>query len=176
MDGSTAPSLAGGQADNQIGQGDVGPEPRHQAVLAIAFGSTAALAFDAHDGMRELATRVLPPAPARKASDGTRTGGKDAPSAVDYHERAPCVRHGLRGLPARSAATRHRFAAAKEAAPAFPGQSSVISRQRPRQARASQQGRKDANGKPVCACKLRTQAAPLGLWGLRMLSGRWSPP
>jgi hypothetical protein len=93
MDGSTAPSLAGGQADNQIGQGDVGPEPRHQAVLAIAFGSTAALAFDAHDGMRELATRVLPPAPARKASDGTRTGGKDAPSAVDYHERAPCVRH-----------------------------------------------------------------------------------
>jgi hypothetical protein len=50
--------LACCQRDEQIGQGDVGPEPRHQAVLAIAAGSTGALAVDADDGQGELAERM----------------------------------------------------------------------------------------------------------------------
>ena len=46
------------QGDEEIGQGDVSSEPRHQAVLAIAPGSTAALAVDADDGMRKLTKRM----------------------------------------------------------------------------------------------------------------------
>ena len=50
--------LALREGDEQIGQGDVRPEPRHQPLLAVACGSAAALAFDTHDGMRELAKRT----------------------------------------------------------------------------------------------------------------------
>jgi hypothetical protein len=46
------------QGNEQIGQGDVGPEPRHQAVEAVAPGSTAALALDADDVQGKLAERV----------------------------------------------------------------------------------------------------------------------
>jgi hypothetical protein len=52
------PTVALREGDEQIGQSDVCPEPRNQAVLAIAAGSAAALAVDAHDGMRELAKRM----------------------------------------------------------------------------------------------------------------------
>jgi len=44
--------------DEQIGQGDVGPKPRQQAVTAVAPSSTAALAFDANDVQGELAERM----------------------------------------------------------------------------------------------------------------------
>src|SRR6478735_6475781 len=47
--------LALREGDEQIGQSDVRPEPRHQAVLAVASSSTAALAVDADEGMWELA-------------------------------------------------------------------------------------------------------------------------
>jgi hypothetical protein len=67
----------------------------------------------------------------------------------DYHERAPCVRHGRANSPRYPAATRHHFAAAKETAPAFLGRSSVISRQRPRQA-------EDGKGRSVCASAARS--------------------
>ena len=50
--------------------------------------------------------RVLPPAPFPKGrSTGAGAGGKDAPSFGGYRN-APCVRHGLRELPARSASGR----------------------------------------------------------------------
>jgi hypothetical protein len=51
---SPAP-LAGRQCDEQIGQGDVGPEPRHQARLGVAPGAAAALALDADDVEGEFA-------------------------------------------------------------------------------------------------------------------------
>jgi hypothetical protein len=51
-------SGARGQLYEQIGQGDVGPEPLDQALTAVVPGSTAALAIDANDGMRELAKRM----------------------------------------------------------------------------------------------------------------------
>jgi len=46
------------QFHEQIGQGDVGPKPRHQAVPAVASGSTTALAFNADDAQGELAERT----------------------------------------------------------------------------------------------------------------------
>jgi hypothetical protein len=55
-----------------------------------------------------------------------------------------------RGL--RSARRVTPFAPAKEAAPAFGSQSSVLSRQRSRHAR-----RKDDQSEPVCACKLKAK-------------------
>jgi hypothetical protein len=50
--------------------------------------------------------------------------------------RGRALRRGSRELPARSAKARHRYAAGPTAAPAFLGQSFVLSRQRPRQAEA----------------------------------------
>jgi hypothetical protein len=44
-----SPAVAEGQGDEQIGRGDVDPEPRHQTVFAVATGSTAPLAIDAHE-------------------------------------------------------------------------------------------------------------------------------
>ena len=49
------PACARGPGHEQIGQGDVGPEPRHQSVTAIAPGSTTSLAVDADDVQGELA-------------------------------------------------------------------------------------------------------------------------
>jgi hypothetical protein len=54
----TDPALALRQFHEQIGRGDVGPEPRHQAVTAIAPGSTIAPALNADDAQRELAERM----------------------------------------------------------------------------------------------------------------------
>ena len=100
------------EGDEQIGQGDVGPEPRHQAVLAVAAGSAAALAVNAQESIqRELAERM----------------GADPPHPCwffDWYWRAivrawvGCGRSARalrasrrRELPARSAATHHRYAA-----------------------------------------------------------------
>jgi hypothetical protein len=47
--------VAAGLPSLPVGQGDVGPEPRHQAVAAIASGSVATLAFDADDVQGKLA-------------------------------------------------------------------------------------------------------------------------
>jgi hypothetical protein len=52
-----APAFTCCQSDEQIGQGDVGPEPRQQVVTAIAPGPIATWAFDAHDVQWELAER-----------------------------------------------------------------------------------------------------------------------
>jgi hypothetical protein len=43
--------------------------------------------------------RVLPPAPSRRGTQGTRAGGKDARAAGLRQPAAPCVWRGMRELP-----------------------------------------------------------------------------
>ena len=49
---------AGRQGEEQIGQGDVGPEPRDHTVTAVASGSIATRAFDADDVQGKFAQRM----------------------------------------------------------------------------------------------------------------------
>jgi hypothetical protein len=81
-------------------------------------GGASARACPAPSPRRGDSQARLPPAPFPSVGRRTRTGGKDARTS------APCVAGPV-------GATRRRLAPAKEAAPAFRGQSSVISRQRP---------------------------------------------
>jgi hypothetical protein len=96
-------------------------------------GGASARACPAPSPRRGDSQARLPPAPFPSVGRRTRTGGKDARTS------APCVAGPV-------GATRRRLAPAKEAAPAFRGQSSVISRQRPRRARRG------------CRVRRRTQA------------------
>jgi hypothetical protein len=54
----TDPALALRQFHEQVGQGDVDPEPRQQPVTAVPAGSTAVLAFNADAGHGELTKRM----------------------------------------------------------------------------------------------------------------------
>ncbi len=54
----TDTALALRQFHEQIGQGDVWPKPRHQAVTTVAPSSTTALAFNADDVQGELTERM----------------------------------------------------------------------------------------------------------------------
>ena len=53
-------TFAGRQRHENVGQGCVGAEPRHQAVTAIASGPIATLAIDANDGQAKLASECKP--------------------------------------------------------------------------------------------------------------------
>jgi len=51
-------TFAGRQGHQDVGQGDVRPEPRHKAVTAIASSALATRAVDANHGQVELAERM----------------------------------------------------------------------------------------------------------------------
>ena len=55
---SPPPPVAYGQRHKDVGPSHVRAEPGQQAVPAVAPSSTAALAFDADDILRELAERM----------------------------------------------------------------------------------------------------------------------
>ena len=79
-------------------------EWRPHAVVGLGWVTRACPAPSPRRGA--ILMRVLPPAPSCVGEiDRQGAGGKDATGA------APCVRPGRANLPARSAATRHRYAA-----------------------------------------------------------------
>jgi hypothetical protein len=71
----------------------------------VRSGSDAPSLYGRRGGMSVPAfCRPLPP-----RVTGRERAARTRLQRQPINERAPCVRHGLRGLPARSAATRHRF-------------------------------------------------------------------
>jgi hypothetical protein len=141
---SRAPSLIAKLDDLICGRGHVAGkldrslmfysgEPRHDRIggalqepaTGVARGRGRAPMSVAPTTAPSICARVCRPLPAGGRTKGT--GGKDGLDG-SLHERAPCVRRGLRDLRARSAATRHRYAAGPAAAPAFPSQSFALSR------------------------------------------------
>ncbi len=67
-------AFAGRQGEEQIGQGDVGAEPRHEAVTAVASRPIATLAVDTNDVQGKLGK--ADPHGAKPAKDNAATIAK----------------------------------------------------------------------------------------------------
>jgi hypothetical protein len=143
------PSLACGQRREDVGQGDVGPEPRLKPVTAqlLARPQRSQSMRTTSKGnspigcepMRFIAARRpgssislacdLCASAARSRPEGDGNGRQGRALDGSLHERArPAFVADWATSPARSAATRHRYAAGPATAPAFSGQSSALSR------------------------------------------------
>jgi hypothetical protein len=143
------PSLACGQRREDVGQGDVGPEPRLKPVTAqlLARPQRSQSMRTTSKGnspigcepMRFIAARRpgssislacdLCASAARSRPEGDGNGRQGRALEGSLHERArPAFVADWATSPARSAATRHRYAAGPASAHAFPGQSFALSR------------------------------------------------